>query len=60
VADLERSALVDADDVTVTVDGGAVTLTGSVPTWSARAAAYDAARHTAGVTSIHDALAIAA
>jgi len=54
MAEQERSTLVNADDITVRVDNGTVTLSGSVPLWSARHAAYEAALYTAGVTNIFD------
>ncbi len=59
VAELERSTLVNADDITVVVDHGAVTLTGTVRMWSARHAAYEAALFTGGVTDIHDNIKVA-
>lgn len=59
VAELERSTLVDVEDITIRVEKGAVTLSGTVPTWSARQAAYDAALFTAGVTNIHDNIVVA-
>lgn len=49
---LERNALIDAEDVDVTVEDGVVTLTGTVPTRTARQAAYNAARYTLGVVDV--------
>jgi osmotically-inducible protein OsmY len=58
VGAIDRSALVDAKDVDVTVKERAVSLTGAVPTWSARRGAYEAALYTAGVENIHDNLTV--
>jgi osmotically-inducible protein OsmY len=49
---LERNAHVDAEAVTVEVQDGAVTLTGSVPTSHAREQAYNAAVNTPGVVRV--------
>lgn len=49
---LESKALVDAEDVTVQVNEGEVTLTGKVPNWSARRAAEEAVIYNAGVTNL--------
>lgn len=49
---LERNALIDAEDVDVTVENGVVTLTGTVPSHTARQAAYKAARYTLGVVDV--------
>jgi hyperosmotically inducible periplasmic protein len=43
---------VDASDVHINIDNGAVTLTGTVPTSRARSAAYDDAWMVDGVTSV--------
>ncbi len=51
---LERSTLVAADKVDVTVNRGTVTLSGSVPTAAARIAAYRAANRTAGVVHVQN------
>jgi osmotically-inducible protein OsmY len=59
VGALERSALVDAEDVTVSVESGIVRLSGTVPSWPAREAAYAAALYTAGVVDVRDELAVA-
>ncbi|MFO7963120.1 MAG: BON domain-containing protein [Desulfobacterales bacterium] len=55
---LESRSAVDADDVNVRVRNGAVTLTGSVPSWSARKAAEEAAVYTAGVKDVINRIAI--
>lgn len=52
VNSLESKALVDAEDVTVQVHDGEVTLTGMVPNWSARRAAEEAVIFKAGVTNL--------
>lgn len=52
VAALEHSAYVDADDVTVKVKDGHVTLSGTLPHWHALRSAYEAALHTPGVRDI--------
>ncbi|MEX1157376.1 MAG: BON domain-containing protein [Thermomicrobiales bacterium] len=49
---LVRSAEVDADRITVSVDGGHVTLTGSVRSWLERQEAHEAAWKSRGVTAI--------
>jgi len=52
VGALGRSAFVNAGDVNVRVKDGNVTLTGSVPSWSARHAADEAAFYTVGVKDV--------
>lgn len=49
---LERNQYVDAEQVTVLVKNGRVTLTGTVPTFYARGRAFDAAAFTPGVISV--------
>lgn len=49
---LERNIQVNADDITVRVENGAVTLDGTVKTNNAKSTAYDAAQYTSGVTSV--------
>jgi osmotically-inducible protein OsmY len=51
---LERNALIDADRVTVAVEGGKVTLTGDVLTWAARNQAGDIAVSIPGVISLEN------
>ena len=58
VAELERRITVDPTTIDVTVADGYVTLTGTVPHWRARNAAYDAARYTLGVIDVIDHLTI--
>jgi len=55
---LDRNLNVDVDDVNVRVKNGEVTLTGTVPSWSAYRAAINAAEFTAGVIEIEDSLKI--
>jgi osmotically-inducible protein OsmY len=58
VDSLERKTMVIADDVTVDVRGGNVTLTGTVPNAAARRAVYESALYTYGVINIEDRLTI--
>lgn len=51
---LRRNALVDADEVTVSVAGGRVSLTGTVASPSAARAALETAYFTAGVRDVED------
>ncbi len=53
-ATIDRRADVNIEDIDIEVDSGVVTLSGAVPTWSARHAAMEAARYTLGVTAVHD------
>jgi osmotically-inducible protein OsmY len=55
---LRRSSNVDETEISVTVENGTVTLTGTVPTWIARNAAFDAALYTDGVVDVVDNLVI--
>lgn len=55
---LERNANVDVDDVTVKVEDGGVTLTGSVPSWYAYTSAEDSAFYTLGVTEVDNQLVV--
>jgi len=58
VASMEERALVDADDVAVSVSDGMVELSGSVPNWAAQQAAVNAAMYTAGVKMLDNNLVI--
>jgi osmotically-inducible protein OsmY len=49
---LKRNPIIDAEAVTVKVECGQVTLTGSVPTYYARGRAYSIAAQTAGVINV--------
>ena len=51
---LDRNQDVDVDDIDVTVEKGTVSLSGTVPSWSARRAAYNAARYAHGVKEVED------
>ncbi len=55
---LDRNLNVDVDDVNVRVKNGEVTLTGTVPSWSAYRSTINAAEFTAGVIEIEDNLKI--
>jgi osmotically-inducible protein OsmY len=55
---LDRNINIDVDDINVTVDKGNVTLTGSVPTWSSKQAAYNVARYARGVKHVNDLVAV--
>lgn len=57
---LRRSAEIEADNITVSVDAGKVTLTGNVSSWGERDDAERAAWSARGVTSVEDDLVIAA
>jgi osmotically-inducible protein OsmY len=52
IAAIERDGSVDINDINVTVENGYVTLTGTVPTWTAKTAAFSAARYTLGVKDV--------
>jgi osmotically-inducible protein OsmY len=56
MAALERNAFVNAEAVNVSVSYGKVTLTGTVPSWTAKRAARDAAWYTLGVIDVEDRL----
>ncbi len=58
MAAIKRSAMVEADDVSVLVSYGKVTLTGTVPSYGAWRAARDAAWYTVGVSEVDDRLVI--
>lgn len=57
-AALGRNINVNVEDVTVEVENGVVTLTGTVPTWAAWRAAYNTAIYTSGVVDVVDRLVI--
>lgn len=57
---LDRNREVDVRDMDVEVLEGRVTLSGQVPDWRARDAAYHAARFTPGVVDVRDALTLSA
>lgn len=55
---LERDALINAENVTVEVENGTVTLSGTVTSWAARRAAYEAALYTTGVVDVRNLLSV--
>ena len=55
---LDRNVNVNVDDINVTVEKGNVALTGKVPTWSSKRAAYDTARYSLGVKEVDDRIAV--
>ncbi len=57
-AALERNGNVDVNDVEVKVSDGTVTLSGEVPSWTARSAAYECAHYTSGVFEVNNDLTI--
>lgn len=59
IAAMERSSRLDARTIEVTVKDGIVTLSGMVPTSTARTAAYEAAVYTPGVKGVENRIAIA-
>lgn len=59
ITSLEERAVVDADDIDVSVSDGVVELDGSVPNWAARQSAANAAFYTAGVKMLNNNLVIA-
>ncbi|MFW5871297.1 MAG: BON domain-containing protein [Verrucomicrobiota bacterium] len=60
VAALDRDVLVDAENVTVSVNNGVVSLVGAVPGLAARKAAEEDASLTAGVIGVRNELKLAA
>lgn len=58
-AALKRRALTDAQEIMVTVDGGEVTLTGVVQSWSERDMVNDSVWNTLGVTDVIDNISVA-
>jgi osmotically-inducible protein OsmY len=57
---LERNVLIDPEEINVRVEEGEVTLTGTVPSWRAEQAAYEAALYTTGVVEVRDNLSVQA
>jgi osmotically-inducible protein OsmY len=57
-AALERNLYVVAEEVTVEVEDGVVTLSGTVPTYHARAEAFNAAASTPGVVIVNNNLTV--
>lgn len=55
---LDRNLYIDAEDITVEVEHGKVTLTGVVPTNFVRSKAGDIASYTAGVIDVHNNLVV--
>ena len=58
-AALKRRALTDAQEIMVTVNGGKVTLTGVVHSWSERDMVSDTVWNTQGVTTVNDNISVA-
>ena len=58
-AAIERNFNIEVNDVDVKVSDGTVTLSGEVPSWTARSAAYECARYTSGVFDVRNNLTIA-
>ena len=54
IAAYERNAYVEPHDIEVKIENGMVTLSGTVPSWQARAEAVDIARYTLGVLAVDD------
>jgi hyperosmotically inducible protein len=57
-AALDRNVYVNTEEVTVKVENGIVTLTGSVPTWHSGETAHDVAAYTLGVKDVQNYLTI--
>jgi len=58
-AALKRRALTDAEEIMVTVDGGTVTITGVVHSWSEHDMVSDSVWNTTGVTDVNDNISVA-
>jgi osmotically-inducible protein OsmY len=56
IASMERNRWIEPDELNLTVENGEVSLTGNVPTWSAKRAAHEAALYTPGVIMVNDRL----
>jgi osmotically-inducible protein OsmY len=50
----KRNAAIDADDLSISTENGAVTINGNVSSWAEHDEALDAAWAAPGVTSVHD------
>ncbi len=59
IAALKRRAITDAEEIMITVDGGQVTLTGVVHSWSERDMVTDSVWNTIGVTDVNDNISVA-
>jgi osmotically-inducible protein OsmY len=51
---MDRNRRVNSENVNVSVEEGQVVLTGTVPTWTAKNAAFDSAFYTPGVRDVDD------
>ncbi|WP_045221915.1 BON domain-containing protein [Desulfonatronum thioautotrophicum] len=58
IQSLESRSAVSADDVTVSVQDGHVTLTGVVPSWAAKQAAFRSALFTFGVVDVQNLISV--
>jgi osmotically-inducible protein OsmY len=58
-AALERNLYVESEDVTVKVENGEATLTGTLPSYYARQRAYSAAANTLGVVNVNNNIVVA-
>lgn len=55
---IDRRIDIDIEDIDIRVEDGVVTLTGTVPSWTARSAAMEAASYTLGVKAVIDNLVV--
>jgi osmotically-inducible protein OsmY len=55
---IERNTVADLNQISIEVEDGEVTLSGTVPSWYVWSSVYDAVQYTAGVVDIHDELSI--
>lgn len=51
---IRRNTNAHIDEITITINNGEVTLTGTVPSYAVKQAIYNAAYYTAGVVNVHD------